>query len=402
MKAQGAGATAVADEPTHEQDQIEPQESAAAKPTSERLRNLLGDTGLPEDVVTTAVEEDAGEPEEEEQLEPEHEEEQPPEAAKPNEDEQEQQKDQEEEKPVPVEWPKSAKARVAEEADKRRKANDRAKKAEDSVTQLQAQLRDAIAQRANAPAAVPAATADDPFNDCLTEAQLNNAVKEWEQIERIGALATTHPDGIENVLVGTDADGKEDRRDFTGDQLANMALESAQALRRVNEKRKWIIDRDKEIAAAKTAYPDLFKQGTPEFQQGVQALFGDRRLTPFLLKVPNIMMTIGDAIAGRKLREEKAAAAAKGKGKDGQPLGEAARRIKQQPDVKKAPAATKTREVRTELRGGTRGGNETGVDTKEAETRAIEAGLSEQSLEELTRNIRAGYAKEQAGEEVLV
>jgi len=42
------------------------------------------------------------------------------------------------------------------------------------------------------------------------------------------------------------------------------------------------------------------------------------------------------------------------------------------------------------------------VDTKEAETRAIEAGLSEQSLEELTRNIRAGYAKEQAGEEVLV
>jgi len=87
------------------------------------------------------------------------------------------------------EWPESAKVRVAEEAAKRRRAMDRAEKAEAMAEQLQAQLAQAVA---------PRPTEDNRFIDVQDIARLDSIERE---LEKSLDLADENPNAIVEKVV---------------------------------------------------------------------------------------------------------------------------------------------------------------------------------------------------------
>jgi hypothetical protein len=254
-------------------------EQATEQPTDYaiELLRLASQDGIPvgevpepkDETQTTEVEAPATEPE----AEPETEEE----------------TDEPEEKPAAEKkddvWPESAKARVAEEAAKRRRANERADKAEALAAQYQAQL---------AKVAAPQPTEDNPFGDIQDATALERLERSYEKTID---LADENPDGAVDVVVGKKSDGTEIRRDFTPEELVVMRKKADKAIRKfIPERRDYLHQRAVADAQALEVYPEL-KDPNSEFTK-VAAVLADGILSGRSAKDPNLLVWIGHAAKG--------------------------------------------------------------------------------------------------------
>lgn len=199
----------------------------------------------------------------------------------------EEEKPEEELKPAAKkgdEWPTSAKVRVAEETAKRKRANERADKAEAAALALQAQLQKVVA---------PQPTEDNPFLDINDPSALERLERSYEKAID---LADENPDGAVDVVVGIE-NGQEKRRDFTPEELTVMRRKAEKAVRKfIPERRTYLQQRAQADAAAVELYPEL-KDVDSEFTQ-VAAIAAQKIFSGQALKEPEILIALGDYARG--------------------------------------------------------------------------------------------------------
>lgn len=375
-QAQGAAATGESDETTlpptaasgapetgtaAAKEQGPAQGEVSATPT--RLGALLEGMDLPPEVLAqvTPKEQEKKEEEPEEEAEPEEEqqpeEEQPEEGAAPPAAEAE-------EDHVPEEWPQSAKARVQQEAEKRRKWKATAE-------QLQGELNQA---RGGQPQPVTVApSVADPLANVLDMATLAQVQADWQEILD---FTEDNPDGAYDVLTGKDAQGNEKRRDYSADDIKEMRRKARPILRAVPAREKYLQTLAVETQHARKSYPEMFTEGS-EFNKEASELLN---AFPEMRRVPDFLSWLGDAVAGRKMRLAKA-----GKTPSGKPLSATAQAILQAPKVTPAPGTIKARSHEAGPRS-----RSSGVDQKQARETFEKRNFSPEGLDDFVSDLRKG------------
>jgi hypothetical protein len=382
-QAQGAAGTGEAEQSTLTQPEPKvegEQEKPALSPLQEAVRKELG-IEVPEPPKGEQKEEPAGE---EEQPEPEGEEEQPaedlPAAA---EAEGEEDGEHEAEAEVPENWPKTAKARVAEEARKRRERTKERDEWKATAETLHTQLQQVTSQQLQPTKAL---------TEVVDRQSLAAAENHWKEIRR---FARTHPDGAEDVLLGKDAEGNEIRKDYTRDQIIQMGLDADEALEALPAKREWVAKAEQETDTAKKVYPELFRD-----TEAGRAAAGIVQRNPWVLRQEDWALVVGDYLAGRKAR-----LARQGKpGKSGKVLSPGAQAILGAPKVAAAPGVIKSRSASGGPGAGpARGGGGERVDDKRANEEFYAKGGTSEALEEkIKRKLEASRAGRAGGKQAAL
>lgn len=185
------------------------------------------------------------------------------------------------------EWPASAKQRVAEETDKRKRAIDRAEEAEAKLVEYEQR----IAQLSG-----PRPTEDNRFADVQDLASLDRLERSFEKTID---LADDDPEALVEQLVKLEKErtGIDPLERFTAEQLVSMAKRKAdKALRReIPDRRKYLNARATEDARAFEVYPELSKQS--EFTQQVQQLVY-RLLTGQAQRESDVLIWAARAVRG--------------------------------------------------------------------------------------------------------
>lgn len=185
--------------------------------------------------------------------------------------------------------------RIAEEAEKKRTANERAEKAEAKVRETEAKLAQSMR---------PIPTEDDPFLDIQKSSDLDILEKSYEKTIE---LAVLNPEGLVEQIVeqSKKRSGKDPLEEHTPEQLVEITKRKAEfALKRqIPDRRKYLDKRAQEDANAFEAYPQL--RDDPEFSGMAQELVY-RLLTGQSQREPDILIWVADAIAGRNARLAKA------------------------------------------------------------------------------------------------
>jgi len=229
-------------------------------------------------------------------------------------------------------WPESAKKRVAEEVAKRKDRTDKLTAAEGRVEALETELKTLRGELKSAQRPV---TAGDPLYDVHDEASLSKAERQFEQLLE---FAETHRDGAEDVLVGKDAQGNDVRQDFDEAGITKLKLISEKALRKdIPLRRQYLAAREQLDARAKEIYPQLAEDSSQWSKEAAQLL----RIVPELERVPDCLVWIGHALAGRDAMVAQLA---------GKPNGETTvqsdtMKIVESSKVKKAPAVPTDRSL---------------------------------------------------------
>jgi hypothetical protein len=355
-QAQGAAGTGEAEQTT--QTTQEPKAEQPLSPLQEAVRKEMGvETPL-------AVEPPKEEPEPAEQPEPEPEpEEVPPTAAEAEAETEEQQ--------VPGDWPATAKARVAEEARKRRERTEERDRWKAEAERLNAQLQEATTLQLRPTKAL---------SEVVDRQSLAAAENHWKEIRR---FARTNPDGAYDVLVGKDEQGNEIRQDFPKEKIIQMSLDADEAIEALPARRAFVAEAEAQIEKAKAVYPDMWKAT----EAGREAA-GIVQRAPWILQEPDWAFVIGDYLAGRKARLAK-------QGKSGggsKTLSPGAQAILGAPKMAPAPGVIKSRSAS----GGpsARGGGGERVDSKQADEEFYAKGMTGEALEE---KIRRKLAASQGG-----
>jgi hypothetical protein len=376
-QAQGAAATGESDgttsptetgsaAPQKGAEGAQKQETTQGQPITEptRLGALLEGMDLPPDVLAAVTPKKDEEPAEEQSQE------------EPKEQEQEQEQEQEEPAPVapeqeehvPEEWPASAKARVAQEAEKRRKWKATAE-------QLQTQLQET---KGKAPVAT-VVTPEDPLANIMDLQTLVQKQRVWQEILD---FAEDNPDGAYDVLTGKDAQGNDVRQDYSADQLKQMKQEVRPKLRAVPARAQYLVDLQRNVVEAQKAYPEMFQDGSQLNLEANQLL----NLFPEARRVPDYMIAIGDMLAGQKMRLAK----------QGKPsanragMSAEAQAILAAPKVTPAPGVIKSRSPES---GASRQAR-SDVDQKQAREAFAQRNYSPEALEDFVGALRRG---QQAG-----
>lgn len=184
-------------------------------------------------------------------------------------------------------WPASAKARVAEETARKRRATERAEKAEALAAQLQAQLQQAVA--------LPV-TEDNPFNDIQNVNDLERLERSYEKAIDL-ANENAGDFGAENVLVGRDKNGEDIRRDFSKEELVAMKSKAEKAVRRqIPERKTYLQQRAVADAQAMAIYPDLKDPDTQFSKETAYIIY--RVLSGQALKEPEVAIWAAHAVRG--------------------------------------------------------------------------------------------------------
>jgi hypothetical protein len=223
------------------------------------------------------------------------------------------------------EWPSSAKERVAEETAKRKRANERAEKAEALVAQFQAQLAQSVA---------PQPTEDNPFLDVQ---DINKLDALQQSYEKTIDLADENPEGAVDVVIGRDSSGREVRKDFTPEELAHLRKKADKAIRKfIPEHRTYLQQRAVADAQALEVYPEL-KDPDSEFTKAA-AYLAQQLMSGRVQKDPSLLVWIGHAVSGYQ-----AAVKRNGNGAAKAVTTPAAKRIVESSKTQIAPAPVKTR-----------------------------------------------------------
>jgi hypothetical protein len=349
-QAQGAEGTVEAEQTTLTTPEPSPLQAA--------VRKELGGEG--ERPKSEAEPEELEEPDEPEQEQPEPAETEPAEVPAAAEEE-----------PVPDSWVPSAKARVAEEARKRRERTLERDQWKAEAERLNAQLQQATAVQLRP---------TKQLTEVVDRQSLAAAENHWAQIRR---FARTNPDGADDVFLGKDANGNDIRRDYSREEIIQMGLDADEAIEALPARRDFVARAEAEIAQAKQAYPDLWKAT----EAGREAA-GIVQRAPWILQEPDWAFVIGDYLAGRKMRLAKS-----GKSSGGRALSPGAQAILGAPKVAPAPGVIKSRSASSGP-GQSRGSGGERVDSKQEDERFYAAGMTQEALED---KIRRKLAASQGG-----
>jgi hypothetical protein len=238
-----------------------------------------------------------------------------------------------EEPPVPEEWAPSAKARVKEEAEKRRRVgterDEWKAKAEELYAQLQA-----------VPAAAPQPTEEDPLADVVDPQGLQRAKKQfWDMLQ----FAEENPDGADSVPIGRDANGNQILMDYSRKDIVKMKMTAQKVLNEgIPAKIKYLEQVSENVAAAKVDYPELLSEEANETNVLADQILRD---FPEIKRSPQWILMLGDYIAGRAARLAKANGAPAPRTAGGKPLTKSQQAILTAPKFTPAPGVARTRAV---------------------------------------------------------
>jgi hypothetical protein len=192
--------------------------------------------------------------------------------------------------PVSDEWPDSAKARVAEEADKRRRAMTRATEAEQKLAEQEAKITDLMSQLGTVSRPI---LPENPLSDVHDEASLAKAEKEYEKLLE---FAERNRGGAWDVPTGRNPDGSRKTEDFSEKQITEMKLDAENALRKlIPQRRNYLAQRTQMDSAAKQIYEPLQDPNSQWSQEAAAIL----RIVPELERVPDVLVWIGHALHRR-------------------------------------------------------------------------------------------------------
>jgi hypothetical protein len=281
---------------------------------------------------------------------------------------------------VPGDWPQTAKARVAEEARKRRERTAERDQWKAEAEKLAGQLQQATAVQLRPTKAL---------TEVVDRQSLTAAETHWKEIRR---FARTNPDGAYDVLVGQNADGTEKRVDFPKEEIIKMGLDADEALEALPARKEFVAQTEAEIAKAKVVYPDLWKAT----EAGREAATIVQR-APWLLQEPDWAFVIGDYLAGRKMRLAK-----QGKSAGSNGLSPGAQALLGAPKVAAAPGVIKSRSA-SGGPGQSRGTSGERVDTKQADEAFYAAGGTAEALEEkIKRKLAASQGGRAGGKQAAL
>lgn len=198
--------------------------------------------------------------------------------------------DAEEDAPAPAQ--EKLLRRIDKITAKRREAEERAE-------QLETELSDLRAKYDAAPPVTLAPTPADPLADVETPEALE---------ERIAIAKKVRKWALENLEGGTVTNAQGDEVYHEPSQVRQYLANADEMLtEHAPKRREWLNQRQTFVPEARTAYPALFKAGTPE-----QAMYRETlKAYPALKNMPNLELIIGDAIEGQKLRFARQQAAQK-------------------------------------------------------------------------------------------
>lgn len=198
--------------------------------------------------------------------------------------------DAEEEAPAPTQ--DKLLKRIDKITAKRREAEERAEQLETEISDLRAKF-DA------APPITLAPTPADPLADVESPEALE---------ERISIAKKVRKWALENLEGGTVTNAQGDEVYHEPSQVRQYLANADEMLtEHAPKRREWLTQRQAVLPEARTAYPALFKAGSPE-----QAMYRETlKAYPALKNMPNLEMVIGDAIEGQKLRFARQQAAQK-------------------------------------------------------------------------------------------
>ncbi len=265
--------------------------------------------------------------------------------------------------------------RIAEESEKRRRANS---DAETLRSDLQAARTEAQQyQQQLAQASAPRPTPNAPLADIYDEPSLRRVEDSYEKILEFAEL---NRDGATDVVVGRDKDGNPVKQDFTPEEVAQLRLKADRALRRdIPQRRQLLVARAQMDAQALEIYPELKDAQNPMTQEVLAVL----KTNPMVAEVlgPEALIWIGHALKGR----EAFLKSRNGNG-TGTARTDSAQRIVKAATQKIAPTQPKTRSF-TERRSGS--------DLAQLNQRLEEEGSEEAGLEYLNAlSSKRGSAKE--------
>jgi hypothetical protein len=376
MSAQGAAATGASDETTpqqtettqEEQQQQQEQKQQEQEPKSFREEVLAG-LELPAEVLEAvrpkAQGAQPGGPAGEEQQQQQEQEEGQGEGEEGEEEEEGPIAAQAREKPIPEEWPESAKRRVAQEVHKRRERTGE----RDALWQQNQQLSAAV-QQLQAQAEIQRPTEKDPLADVMNFPALQQVKTLNENLED---FCDRNPDGADNVLTGYDPQGNEVRRDYSVEEIRDMKAFAKQQLRQVPVRAVYLEDLVQKNAIAQELYPEMYERGTQEAQLAEVIL----QAIPEIQRRSDFPLWLGAAIDGFKgqgsrVNSERQSA-------NGKPLSPEAQAIFNQPKLRAAPGVAKR--VGPEI--GSRGAERGGAEVKRAREEFEQGGFSDEGLEKL-------------------
>lgn len=165
--------------------------------------------------------------------------------------------------------------------------------------ELETQLAEAKA-KAEAPATEVVALAPTPANPFSNLVTLDSVTKELQQAESVLKWCAENSDGV--VVKGKDGGETE----YTSEEVAKIRYNAEKAIRSDLPKQWEYVQQAQHFAAvAETEYPWLKDKSSANYVEAQAAL----QAFPELLRFAEHRVVIGDLIAGRRLREAKAAKA---------------------------------------------------------------------------------------------
>jgi len=242
------------------------------------------------------------------------------------------------------EWPNSAKKRVAEESEKRRRMQserDTAISERDKANEEAQQLREQL-QESNR----PRPTREDPIADVYDYAGLKKAKGYYENIHDSFSRALDEQQGSEVEVVTGKKDGQDVVERYTREQASDIKRRSGHVLNNlIPERGKLLGERAKADALAVKVYPQFAENdGDNEWAGFVRDTLAQ---IPALAQVPDIAMWLGHALVGRGITVERLK---KEMGKNGSTgpaetstMSPTARKILSAPKMKSSPPVAATR-----------------------------------------------------------
>ena len=180
--------------------------------------------------------------------------------------------------------------RIADEADKKRRAMTRATEAENQLAEKEAKITDLMSQLGQVSRPI---LPDNPLSDVHDEASLQKAEKEYE---RLLEFAERNRGGAWDVTTGRNPDGSRKTESFSAEQITDMKLDAENALRKlIPARRNYLTARTQMDSAAKQIYEPLQDPNSQWSQEAAAIL----RIVPELERVPDVLVWIGHALHRR-------------------------------------------------------------------------------------------------------
>jgi hypothetical protein len=391
MNGQGPGATAVAEEPTPtpapqapelETPQHQPEPETTAQPeVTDRQAEILREMDLPEELKEPQTPE---QPEGAEPQTPETPEPAPPSAQQPPNAPEPKTAEDEQDKPVPKQWPQSAKARVAEESAKRKEWRKKAESGEEVRGKQAAKIAE-LSQRLQQqrPVQIAPGTTTGALDDVEDVQQLPQIEKDATELLN---FCDRYPQGVDEVLIGRDKEGNEIRRSYTPEQIGELRIYARSRKEAAPKRATFLQERAGYEGIARKLYSDKERTTAGLTPIGRELVFDENgelimQQMPSLLGFSDGLVNIARYLRGLMLEQQDLQQLAGRAAPTPQVDPKIAPFVRPQGPIAPTPPKARTP---APTPAPVNGAQENAVAVAEAEKNAIEAGGDENSLLNLT------------------